>query len=160
PRAAADSLRSPLSLISLGRRVKDIELDAGLYLEDRATRLAWDTSPGELRRRTSPDYCAAPEGSPQSVTLAWNDRVFGGLQCQVTAAFEHGRENLCGVRLVFRYPEGIPSIPAGFQWLCRQLTDRFGPPLSMREDGEHGQARWRVGGVCLRHQYSVGLGGG
>src|SRR4051794_2558122 len=124
-----------------------MKFDAGLQLQDRGTQLVLHSSPGELRRLTRRDSCAAPGGSPQSLTLAWSDRVFGGLDCQITAAFEPGHGDLCGVRLVFRYPEGIPSMLAGFRWLGRNLAERFGPPLYIQGDSEQGEARWAVRGV-------------
>jgi hypothetical protein len=150
---------NPLTYHASWRRADAIDLDTGLFLEDRGTRLQWDSSPDDLRRFTRPDICAAPGGSLRPLTLAWNDRVFG-LRCQVTAAFPPGRDALCGVRLVFEYPEGIRSVLAGFAWLGRQLAAHFGPPLSIREDGEQGKAWWLVNGVTLRHEYFDGMGGG
>jgi hypothetical protein len=128
-----------------------IDFRGGLYLEDRGVRLVWYTSPDGLRRATGPDFCAAPEGSAGPLTFAWNDRVFG-LRCQVTTRFTPGREALAGVRLVFRYPGGIDSMPVGFRWLGRQLARHFGPPLFSQEDGEQGEARWADGGVAVRHE--------
>ena len=92
--------------------------------------------------------------------FAWNDR-FLGLRCQGhTATFTPGREALCGVRLVFQYPESIDSMPAGFRWLGRRLAEYVGPPLLSQEDGEQGETRWAIGGVAVRHEYFVGMGGG
>ncbi len=134
------------------REAPAIDLEAGLYLEDRGIRLIWHSSPEELRRLTMPDYCAVPAWSGHSLVLAWDDRVFGGLACQVTAALEVGEGSLCGVRLVFRYPEWVHSLPAGFGWLGRHLAEHLGPPVSIQEDGERGEARWAIRGIGLRHE--------
>jgi hypothetical protein len=136
-----------------------IDFGPGLQLEDRGIRLVWNSSPDELSRFSRPDFCSAPAGSAESLTFAWNDRVFG-LRCQVTTAFQPGQGGLCGLRLVFRYPEVIGSMPAGSEWLGRQLAEHLGPPLFSQEDGEQGESRWTVGRVALRHEYFVGMGGG
>jgi hypothetical protein len=135
-----------------------IDFGVGLQLEDRGIRLVWNSSPDELSRLSRPDFCG-PVGSAGSLTFAWNDCVFG-LNCQVTAAFQAGQGGLCGLRLVFRYPEGIGSMSAGFEWLGLHLAEHFGPPLFNQEDGEQGVSRWMVGGVALRHEYFDGMGGG
>jgi hypothetical protein len=137
-----------------------IDLDAGLLLEDRGTRLAWHSSPEELRRLTRPDFCVAPGEHPQTLVLAWNDRVFGGLPCQVTTAFEPGREDLRGVRLSLQYPEAVPSMPAAFRWLGKHLEGCFGRPMYLQDDGEQGEERWDIGSVALRHEYCLSMAGG
>ena len=137
-----------------------IDVDSGLYLEGRGLRLKWCSSPEELRRLTRPDYCVEPPGTRGFLVLGWNDRVFGGLACQVMATFEASRPNLSGVRLVFQYPDGIHSEPAGFEWLGSYLAAHFGPPLFIQDDGEQGVGRWAIPGVSLRHEYFNGMGGG
>ena len=136
-----------------------IDLDRGVYLEDRGVPLAWDSSPDELRRLTRPGYCVGPRGPWQHLTLAWNDRVLG-LRCQVTTSFPPGRLSLRGVWLVFLDLPEMTSTSAAFGWVNLHLGEHFGPPLSTQEDGEQGETRWAVGGVGLRHEYFEGMGGG
>jgi hypothetical protein len=136
----------------------------GLWLEGRGVQLAWYSTLEELQASTAPDFVTIRSVPAPPVTfLAWNDRVWSGLRCQVTTEFgglEHAGPLLTGVRVVCWYPEEVRGLPAGFGWLQGQLVERFGPPGSFQDNGQEGRALWQLDRVTLRQQYFDGFGGG
>jgi hypothetical protein len=132
------------------------DVASGLWLEDRSKRLSWHSSLAALLAESRPDVCVTSRDSPPATTLAWNDRVWDGLRCQVTTVFggkTFPQDTLQGLRIVFWYPEDIKRCPEGFRWLERQFSRRFGPPATSHDDGEQGESGWQLGDVVLRHEY-------
>src|SRR5258708_7461326 len=68
-----------------------LDIDTGMWLEQRGARLAWGSSPETLRNETQPDVCTVSADLRPATTLAWNDRIWGGLRCQVTTVFGSGK---------------------------------------------------------------------
>lgn len=138
-------------------------LEAGLWLEDRGVCLAWGSKLDELRATTPPDFWTVSKESPPAERIGWNGRIWDGLRCQVVTSFGgpyQPQTELRGVRIVFWPSVDVRSCADGFRWLQAELVKRFGPPTSLRDDGEQGEAVWQVGGVVVRNEYFDGFGGG
>lgn len=158
----ASGRRRRANPFGLRRRAVEINLDAGLWLEDRCAYLPWGSTLDDLRATARPDLWTVSGESPPADRVAWNARVWGGLRCQVATSLggPHQAQTLRGVRLVFWRPAGIRSCPESFRWLQAELAERFGPPGSITDDGLSGKALWRVGQVTVRHEYLDFIGGG
>jgi hypothetical protein len=144
------------------KHIVEISLETGLWLEARGTCLLWGSAISDLRMFAPPDFYAAQE-SPSAVLLAWDDQVWDGLRCQVSATFggiHWPQTELQAVRLVFWTPAALRPFSAQFQWLQAELLARFGSPVSHWDNGDEGEAYWEVGRVFIRHEYLDWIGGG
>jgi|GEM_PF-6477507 len=137
--------------------MEPIDIAEGLWLEGRAARLTWRSSFARVRATTSPDSCIISRESPLIATVMWNDRVWNGLECQVTAVFGDDsptRKKLHDLRMVFVAPEEILSPREHRLWLKEQLLERFGPPAP--PDGERdllwNETLWHAGDVTVRYR--------
>ncbi len=134
-----------------------VDIAEGLWLEGRAARLTWRSSFARLRATTSPDSCVISRESPLIATVMWNDRVWNGLDCQVTAVFGDDvptRKKLHDLRIVFVSSEVPRSLREYRLWLREQLIERFGSPAP--PDGDRDllwdETIWRTGEVTVRHR--------
>ena len=136
------------------------DLTRGLWLEDRNVGLLWRASPSDLNAASPPDFSTIQEGR---TVFVWNDRVWRGMQCQMTTSFGGNwrpQSVLLGIKITFVIPKEIRRCSDAFQWLQEKLVELFGKPASMRDDGEDGKAIWQIDGMTLRHEYFDGMGGG
>ncbi|WP_020470883.1 hypothetical protein [Zavarzinella formosa] len=134
-----------------------MDVAEGVWLEVRGTRLAWGASPVELRANTSPDFeTVRQEDDPGAIVFSWNDRILGGLPCQIRTTFESKYWPLKALRylhLTLWPSPAIQSFQDKFAWTQRELIDRFGEPLFTSDDGGQGEAAWQLGKVVIRNRY-------